>query len=65
VGYWATDEQKLYVCTPNDHWNFYYEPYIYPHPLTLVATLAKNGHVIETGDGHVRVKMPKGQRRKK
>jgi hypothetical protein len=33
VGYWATDEQRLYVCTAPNTWSLYYTPYVYPHPL--------------------------------
>jgi hypothetical protein len=33
VAYWATDEQKLYVCIAPNSWSVYYKPYIYPHPL--------------------------------
>jgi hypothetical protein len=33
VGYWATDESKLYVCTATNTWRPYYTPYTYPHPL--------------------------------
>lgn len=33
VGYWATDESKLYVCTATNTWTTYYTPYTYPHPL--------------------------------
>lgn len=32
VGYWATDESKLYRCTATG-WALYYTPYTYPHPL--------------------------------
>jgi hypothetical protein len=32
VGYWATDESKLYRCTATNVWTFYYTPYTYPHP---------------------------------
>lgn len=34
VGYWATDQNTLYVCNPTNTWTPYYTPYIYPHPLT-------------------------------
>jgi len=34
VGYWATDQTKLYVCTATNTWTSYYTPYTYPHPLT-------------------------------
>jgi hypothetical protein len=33
VGYWATDQHKLYVCTATNTWTEYYKPYAYPHPL--------------------------------
>lgn len=33
VGYWATDESKLYRCTATDTWTLYYTPFTYPHPL--------------------------------
>lgn len=33
VGYWATDENKLYVATATNTWTLYYQPYTYPHPL--------------------------------
>ena len=35
VGYWATDQNTLYVCNPTNTWTPYYTPYIYPHPLTV------------------------------
>jgi hypothetical protein len=35
VGYWATDQNTLYVCGPTvNTWEAYYAPYTYPHPLT-------------------------------
>jgi hypothetical protein len=37
VGYWATDQNKLYVCTATNTWTTYYSPYTYPHPLTAGA----------------------------
>jgi PKD repeat protein len=33
VGWWATDEQKLYRATGTTTWELYYTPYAYPHPL--------------------------------
>jgi len=34
VGYWATDQNTLYVCSRTNTWTAYYTPYTYPHPLT-------------------------------
>jgi hypothetical protein len=34
VGYWATDQNTLYVCAATNTWTVYYTPYTYPHPLT-------------------------------
>jgi len=33
VGYWATDQNTLYVCSATNTWSTYYTPYTYPHPL--------------------------------
>jgi hypothetical protein len=34
VGYWATDQNTLYVCGPGANtWAAFYTPYTYPHPL--------------------------------
>lgn len=33
VGWWATDERKLYRATSPTTWELYYTPYTYPHPL--------------------------------
>jgi hypothetical protein len=33
VGYWATDESKLYRATDATTWEEFYAPYTYPHPL--------------------------------
>jgi hypothetical protein len=33
VGYWATDESKLYRATGATTWELLYTPYTYPHPL--------------------------------
>jgi hypothetical protein len=33
VGYWATDQNTLYVCTATNTWTAYYTPFTYPHPL--------------------------------
>ncbi len=35
-GYWASDTERLYVCSSNA-WVFEYAPYHYPHPLTVSA----------------------------
>ena len=32
VGYWATDQSKLYVCSATNVWTAYYTPYQYPYP---------------------------------
>jgi len=34
VGYFATDQNILYVCTATNVWTNVYKPYTYPHPLT-------------------------------
>ena len=33
VGYWATDQSELYLCTATNTWTASYTPYTYPHPL--------------------------------
>ena len=33
VGWWATDEKKLYRATSATTWELFYTPYTYPHPL--------------------------------
>lgn len=33
VGFWATDNSTLYVCTSANTWTAVYTPYTYPHPL--------------------------------
>ncbi len=33
VGFWATDEDRLYVATAQNTWTSYYQPFTYPHPL--------------------------------
>jgi hypothetical protein len=38
VGYWATDQNTLYVCNPTNTWTAYYTPYTYPHPLATSGT---------------------------
>jgi hypothetical protein len=40
VGYWATDQNTLYVCTSANTWTGVYTPYTYPHPLTTTMLLA-------------------------
>jgi len=37
VGYWATDQNTLYVCTATNPWTAYYRPYTYPNPLQASA----------------------------
>jgi hypothetical protein len=38
VGYWATDQDELYLCTAANTWTASYKPYTYPHPLTTGTT---------------------------
>ncbi len=33
VGYWATDEGRLYRCSATNTWTVHYTPFAYPHPL--------------------------------
>jgi hypothetical protein len=33
VGYWATDQNKLYHCSATNTWSVLFEPLQYPHPL--------------------------------
>lgn len=35
VGYFATDENILYLCTSTNTWTAIYTPYTYPHPLNV------------------------------
>jgi hypothetical protein len=35
VGYWATDENKLYRAIGPSTWELFYQPYTYPHPLAI------------------------------
>jgi hypothetical protein len=74
VGFWATDvnngqgglygQGELYVCKPPNQWVAHYHPYVYPHPLTLLATMSLNHHVIETADGHLAFTLPSRQVRR-
>jgi hypothetical protein len=51
VAYWATDQGhwnqsggeqgELYICTAKDKWTMSYEPFTYPHPLTVGGTGAQ------------------------
>lgn len=41
VGYWVTDESKLYRCVDSKTWLLYYKPYPYPHPLRNKYDLVK------------------------
>lgn len=38
--YWETDTEKLYRCTSTDTWTLVYEPFTYPHPLTLTTSIS-------------------------
>ncbi len=33
VGYWATNENRLYRCSATNTWTVHYTPFAYPHPL--------------------------------
>ena len=33
VGYWATDQGRLYRCSATNTWTLHYTPFAYPHPL--------------------------------
>jgi hypothetical protein len=37
VAYWATDTRTLYQCVTPDTWTEYYQPFVYPHPLTVTG----------------------------
>jgi hypothetical protein len=50
VGYFATDQKTLYVCTSTNTWTAIYQPYTYPHPLTAGGTtLSENPPTAPTG----------------
>jgi hypothetical protein len=38
VAYFATDTNKLYICTSTNTWTAVYTPYTYPHPLIAGGT---------------------------
>jgi hypothetical protein len=38
VGYFATDTNTLYHCSAINTWSVHYQPYSYPHPLTVGGT---------------------------
>jgi len=43
VGYWATDQNTLYVCNPTNTWTAYYTPYVYPYPLQGSSDVTASG----------------------
>jgi hypothetical protein len=51
VGYFDTDTNTLYHCSATDTWAVQYQPYTYPHPLTLAAGGSANlsGSISITG----------------
>lgn len=46
--YWETDNKKLYRCTATDTWTLAYEPFIYPHPLTVTTIILNSSSFIGT-----------------
>ena len=42
VGYWATDESTLYVCSATNSWSTYYTPFRYPHPLVVTVSCGRS-----------------------
>jgi hypothetical protein len=53
VGWWDDSTKILYQCSAPNTWTEHYRQFPYPHPLTLVDTLSRNGHLIEDGEGHI------------
>lgn len=52
VGYWATDQNTLYVCTATNTWTAYYTPYTYPNPLTAASGAAPSPPTNVTAVAH-------------
>jgi hypothetical protein len=50
--FWETDTRKLYRCVGDNSWSFVYQPYAYPHPLTMPDAVARS--VKKTGNAHHR-----------
>ncbi len=52
-GYWATDTERLYVCSSNS-WVFDYSPYTYPHPLIVGGSGSSSSSAPNTPAGFLR-----------